>query len=987
MDRRLAIAVIAVISAIVFAGAVSATDRADAAGSAVSEQSITVFTPASDNLNKVVYVGTQLPEGTYIPGLAKTDGDMWYTVDTGSSKNGTYLTYGDLTPAMSNAQIVADLVSHYGAGFTIFQISFKVTETCNVSYSVAKDSTEYVPTAIQPNTVIQGFDCKSFSYVRVLVGGTDIPVSSGTYTLNIKCNGLTVDSASASIGDTGVTVSGTVRDSSGEPVYNATVRYNNSNGTNGIVLTDAAGHYAIPAFKGQVIRLTSVEKGTTYTFPAVNYNSGTLSGDYAFPDVVAAEVTVKVRVTDAAGTHPLEDVRIGYIWYVDTFDAVSGNYTVQTTYSEGYFFTDSAGIAKVLVTKPVTTYNYGLYVYANFSDSPTSLSFTEEELSYPQSPTAHEFLRRGVTGSQLVGMGNDFADLSDLSTIIDIRSNEYVFEALVNGAKDGSAGGAPLLNIPVKVEWRYQVDNGGSYEYPLVPSDEFIDAVAGRAFVIDSHTDAAGEARIAYTVPTWSNSTDPKLSAYLYVGANNSTSLYNFSVPSFASAGGTSSLPDLVSGYAGAIVLTPADLETARTTDYKSDALLRPTYTFTSDEVAYEVVGTVTGTDLPSIKVTYAIFLTTVDIDSQAIYTYFPDPLDTGTAEFRYTVPAGYCSRIELATEDGYEFGEQTHSFPNSVAEQAWSTTLSVQTVPAYVRITPVALDTYSASNLSAGDVVTFQAVVSGFTFTYQRTVTDPSIPLTFTVMGADGAMVSSGSFSAPGVYFPEFSGTTVAAVTMTDLPIVTFSSADGVPTLSNVLKEVTVRLYVNDDMSEVKTSTDGTATVKVPDGATVVFKYYSGTEEYAVTPSVMSDGPFAGRTAVNLSGIIDADVPVDVTVTEEQIVLSSLYNTAEPTSKVLRSATVVYSSGSTVNLTAPSLEGFIFSGWYFGNECLSEKAALSLTVEEKYDGGKISAVYAPAPYVEPEKGIDPTTLMIGLVAIMIAIMCFAYVLLTNRRY
>ena len=143
----------------------------------------------------------------------------------------------------------------------------------------------------------------------------------------------------------------------------------------------------------------------------------------------------------------------------------------------------------------------------------------------------------------------------------------------------------------------------------------------------------------------------------------------------------------------------------------------------------------------------------------------------------------------------------------------------------------------------------------------------------------------------------------------------------------------------------------------------------------------------YLAAAGIGRIGIIDADVPVDVTVTEEQIVLSSLYNTAEPTSKVLRSATVVYSSGSTVNLTAPSLEGFIFSGWYFGNECLSEKAALSLTVEEKYDGGKISAVYAPAPYVEPEKGIDPTTLMIGLVAIMIAIMCFAYVLLTNRRY
>ena len=340
-----------------------------------------------------------------------------------------------------------------------------------------------------------------------------------------------------------------------------------------------------------------------------------------------------------------------------------------------------------------------------------------------------------------------------------------------------------------------------------------------------------------------------------------------------------------------------------------------------------------------------------------------------------------------MATEDGYTFGEASHSFPNSTAELNWSTTLSVADVPEYARITPVALDTYSATNLSAGDVVTFQAVISGFTFTYKRTVTDPSTPLTFTILGVNGASVTSASFSAPGVYFPAFTGNTVAAVTMTDLNLVTYSSADSTPSLANTVKEVSLRVYVNGTVNEVKTSADGTATLKVPEGATLVFRYYSGTEEYAVTPTVMSDGPFAGRTAVNLSGIVDADTAADVTVTEEQIVLSSLYNTAEPVTKVMRTATLVYKSGTTVALSAPVLEGFVFSGWYFGSECLSENNSLSLEVQEKYNGGKISAVYAPAPYVEPDKGIDPTTLMIGLVAIMIAIMCFAYVLLNNRRY
>jgi len=91
--------------------------------------------------------------------------------------------------------------------------------------------------------------------------------------------------------------------------------------------------------------------------------------------------------------------------------------------------------------------------------------------------------------------------------------------------------------------------------------------------------------------------------------------------------------------------------------------------------------------------------------------------------------------------------------------------------------------------------------------------------------------------------------------------------------------------------------------------------------------------------------------------------------------------------TGTTVKFQAPSLSGFAFSGWYFGDECLSELSSFNLDIVNDHDGKTITAVYSPLPAKEPEKGIDSMTLMIGMVAIMIAIMCFAYVLLMNRGY
>jgi hypothetical protein len=148
-----------------------------------------------------------------------------------------------------------------------------------------------------------------------------------------------------------------------------------------------------------------------------------------------------------------------------------------------------------------------------------------------------------------------------------------------------------------------------------------------------------------------------------------------------------------------------------------------------------------------------------------------------------------------------------------------------------------------------------------------------------------------------------------------------------------------------------------------------------------------MASGPFAGMNAINLTEVVTPDVSTVIHLIERHVSYSSLYNTSPAQATVLSSQITERETGTAVKYTAPNLDGFKFSGWFLGAECLSESATVTIDIEESLDGQTLSAVYSPVPATVPDKGVDPMVLMIGLVAIMIAIMCFAYVLLNNRGY
>ena len=936
-------------------------DGSDAAPS-VSGQSIVAYTEASENYLYLAYIEDTLPDKVDPSRYVRHDG-LWYNVDGASSANGSYLTYGDLAPEMSVAEMRADLTARYGATFTLVQVSLTVASDCNVEYNIVKDETTYVPTSFAAKAEVEGFDVQSFKYVKTYVLGTDFtPADSvGTYTLNVKCDGSSLESVSTQNGTQTVTVTGYVKDLSERPISDALVYYNKSDNVESHTSTDAAGKYTIVISKGDLVKVTSAAR-SSYTFLFDPINTGNITSDAVLPDIHSRERTVQVHVTDQTGTHPAADVRVTAEWHVQTHDAVTDQYSLTKT-TAGSAYTDEAGNALIICKDP-SAEKYGPLIYASTQTNGYDFDLDGDQAS--PSATEFNFLRKDQPGSFLTADGNDYANLADYSAVTNLKAEESCIVVTVRGLQEGLEGGAPIPEITIGADWYYQVDEGGSYTYSKTPTTAFHNMVRGSAFAVAA-SGADGKVLVAYTLPTWDS--DPALSAYLYIYAVTTSGVFAFSVPDLG-VGGTTSFPDVVSAYGGAVALPSGSVAATE---------------ILSDDVAFKVSGTISGTLPPSasdVVIAYSLYK---NVDSLFSGNATLD-MSSSPATFSYTVKKGLFSRIDLAVITGYVFAEPSRTMPTATGDQAFSTECSAVSYTPVARAAPVLLETYTVDGLAAGTAVQFKCDISGTAHTFEKTATGTS--LTFPLNGVVGAKIVSVSVSGEGLYVPAFTGTTVTVAAMTTLTVVCFSE-DGVtePTTENVVKEASVRAIVDGKAYTATTSSAGTATLSVPSGYPVEYKFVSGTQEYTVTATAMASGPFAGMNAINLTEVVTPDVSTVIHLIERHVSYSSLYNTSPAQATVLSSQTTERETGTAVKYTAPNLDGFKFSGWFLGAECLSESATVTIDIKESLDGQTLSAVYSPVPEAVPDKGVDPMVLMIGLVAIMIAIMCFAYVLLNNRGY
>ncbi len=935
---------------------------------------ITFYTPESESYSAMAYREDALPDGMSATRYVRNADGYWYDIDYGGASNGSYLTYGDLVPRMSVQEIRADLETRYGADFLVMQVSFKINEACNVSYKIEKDSVAYVPTSVSASLAVNGIDCHSVRYVKQFAVGTDfVPADEiGTYTLSVKCDGTSIGTDSVTYSGSALSVTGYVKDKSGRGIRDAVVYFTRSEGNTEVAITDSSGLYTIAAYRGESIKITSASR-SDYNFSFTPINSGDLTGDYVFADIVSKERTVLVHVTDLSGTYPLEDVDVLAQWYIETDDpAAPPAERYSLTKSDMDIITshtDSDGNVLIICRDPMLLEHQrcALFVYAQ---SPQYTFELDGDFATP-SATPFNFLCRSQPGSALVCNGDDFADFSSPLTHIDLSCEDSCIEVTVRGNVDAhSIGGAPIRDVHVTAEWYYQVERGTGYEYSTSPQTEFTMSVQGTAFPVTSVTDENGRIVIAYIIPQWTpNGIAPeKLKAYLYIHYTGTNPLYEFDVMSTVPPGGTSSFPDIVAEHAGSDAL---DSTAVANTEIRSS------------DVAYLVSGTITGPVPSNVVLNYNIYQNVGSLyNNNATVDTSVSP-----ATFHYTVKAGLFSKITIASIDGYSFSPSPVTMATMTNNADVNIVCSVVPPTPYARSVPVILETYTINGLSAGDVIRLTVNVGGTSIVMQRTSAGAS--LDYPVYGHSENRITALSISSDSKLFvPEFAGNTVTVAKIVPIQIVTF--ADGTtstPAIANITPSATIRATYAGGTTEVKTSANGTASFEAPQGYDVTYVFISGSEQYSVTGTIVADGPFAGRVALNLHGVVDVDTDVIIKLTEQRVSYSSLFNTSPAESTVLSSETMDRVVGQTVKFSAPEISGFEFSGWYLGNTCVSDKTDMELTISEDLDGKKLSAVYAALPEEIPDEGIEPTTLMIGLVAIMIAIMCFAYVILQNKRY
>ena len=965
---QIALTAIACIAAMtVFAVVLSDGSDADS----VEMPIITLYTPESDSYSTLAYREDALPDGISAARYVRDANGYWYNVDYGSVSNGSFLTYGDLVPQMSLQEIRGDLAARYGVGYLVAQVSFKINEECNVSYKICKDDVAYVPTAMSASPTVNGIDCHSVRYVKQFLVGTDfVPGSEiGTYTLDVKCDGVSVGTDSKTYNGSALSVTGHVRDKSGRGIHDAVVYYTRSETESATAVTDSDGSYNITAYRGETIKVTSVSR-SDFNFSFTPLNSGDLTGDYAFIDIVSMERTVSVHVTDRSGTYPLEDVNVMAEWYLENQDPVTGKYVLTKKDTDIITsHTDAEGNAIIICRDPLPSEasRYALFVYAQ---SPQYTFDLDGDFATP-SVDHFNFKCRSEMGSALVCRGDDFADLSNPLVPIGLKCEDACIEVTVRGEVDTHLiGGAPIRDVRVTAEWYYQVERSTGYEYSTSPQGEFIISVTGTAFPITSVTDENGKIVIAYIIPQWTPNgiAAEKLKAYLYIRYTGTNPLYAFDVMSTVPPGGTSSFPDIVAEHAGSKAL---DSTAVANTEIKSS------------DVTYLVSGTISGTVPGEVILNYGIYQNVECLyNSNATVNTSVSP-----ATFSYTVKAGMFSKINIASVEGYSFSPSSTTIGTMTNNVNVAIVCSVIVPTLYARSVPELLETYAVNGLSVDDVIKLTAEVGGTTVVMQRTSAGAS--LDFLVYGYSENRITALSISSDsGLFVPTFAGNTVTVAKIVSVQIVTF--ADGTsatPTTTNITPSATVRATYDGGSAEVKTTTNGTASFEAPQGYAITYVFVSGGEQYSVVGNPVAEGPFAGRVAINLHGLVDVNTDIIITLTEQRVAYSSLFNTSPAEATVLSSETMQHVVGQTVKFTAPEISGFEFSGWYLGNTCISEKSDVEMTIDEELDGKKLSAVYGALPEEVPEEGIEPTTLMIGLVAIMIAIMCFAYVILQNKRY
>ncbi len=1004
----LMVMVAAVPMATAFTNNVAGADADSKVIDGVEDLKIQVFNKG-DDYSDMVYFGENLPVGLdpaewmRCPSGYPNTTYNWYNINAESEYYGTYLRVGQTglqdweVEEMQITETEGDVITFPFVQVTFFQTE-KIAETTD-QYTfeqidgVPGDDGEYTNYTWGAEWNMWRFEPASVLFDRPECGIFDYAAdkwNAGNYRVTVKINGETVEKNFV-VGE-GKTLAGpaitSANSTSSSPIYlpNVSVSYKitvDGESITGTAITADDGTYNIVAPYGSRLEITNVAlKG--FTFNDVTYKIGVVSEDSVISKVyksVEKVATVSVKNANTSVMN-ISEIEISAAWYyladggkIETSVPADTNAGKCTVISK----TDADGNAIIAYVEPTTkslsndASTFKLFVKANDGNNYT---FAKTEI-------------KGLTDwPTKLEKGCAFMS-SDGPTVL--VAKEYSATLPITA---GSAEGASISDATIKLaNWYYQTTNDDNTYTISTNAPNYV--TAGRAKIVEKNT-------IIYELPieTIDEEHPTKIWAfYLYASAGDSSFTFEIDKITPSTKSTTSIEQQVTTQHGGAtIAVTGGETSTEGRTSLwstSSEFCVSGTVTITGDDVK-SLIGkelTINYTDGVGSKTTAVIQKTNSEATVTATYAF---PVKSGSAP------------VVTVSLTGYTFNEWV--CPTSITENTtvnFTGTANPTPEPVSTPTIPYDADglakiTFPTETRTAlaeeGAIICVTYVVDFKSYTIyfpaKQPYADPSsnadsnywprlIPGSSELQ--DLEIITA---EIPGYNVGEFvlntTGELEAKVTGGKiLPVLFFYDKDGNVTYDNLVGSgETIIVYDSEEryFGTFVTDDNGAIYLNIDDTQSVDdFAFYYGAFKIDITD-------VSGVAAGNLYNYMPAPPgPVVLSVT-----VNMVYKTTIGINQEIQKTSVKVNVGKDVTMSKINFDGYKFVGFIGADgKVVSDVDSITYkaTAEDALgDGVTLTALYEIVPTPTPENGIDSTTLILGIIAIVIAVIAVAYVIIQTVR-
>ncbi len=901
----------------------------------------------------------------------------WMNVNAESSDYGKYLTFGD------TGMSIDEIKQYANPYLPIVQFKYTMTDKANIEFEVSYNGSQtegqgYFDHVEQNDDIkILTQDSESTYYfptgrqvihsVQIVpdVFGERPSTLSGIYSCAVYCNGNIAGINELVLGDASVIVGGYAKDVDNTAIVGASVAYTVNGKTMPVAITTTGGKFQFAVEPGSVVSITGVSfDGKAYTFDNSTKNYGTLIESPEDVTFKANEKTQVITITDDSNVPmPIVGATISAKWYK----------TVTTTVDQTEVKTISAvsNDGKAVVIGKTNDAGKVSVAYIN----PKEASSTSYDLVFQASNSGIKYtfdapdIITGVIGETKSGKEvravsaqvNEHDGLATTGDNVSITALESSIVITVKGSfvDENTDGKALVEGAKVSAKW-YNEYNDADEKHHI----DNITKGGAKAVTLTDKTDAFGKITLIYLIPNESGVTYNSLQLVVYAEAG--TSGYTFDTKTI----NTTKQP---------IETIDDQIGELRSMESIGSSSIDNLTLYTGSDV-YQVEVDVTGVT-PAVKdvaVKYKIdskeSTVKTNADGKAYFNIFKGKFATISCSF-----------------DGYiiTYGDTiltSYTTPNINGDVAY--TFKATALPTVT----------SMVNVGAQNV--------GFSVTFSEETKQIPVLVSYTVYGVmyTNIIMTKGAANVGQVMTLKPYGWEETEVNGYSVEVVSVE-ADGYdieydPATKEwapiKLTNETLRLTGEYDKYYGAVPVDEIeVTIYYPDGelcdVTVTNALGFGKFQYnasyggEIEPGDLTYVCF-GHIAHMTNGEVDAtnayhefidDIP-DVT-TKVMVEYKSESQTPLPggTEK-----TVLI--GSTLKLTAPEYNDHKFIGWYVDGVFVSAEKEISIVIESTTS--VITAAYSGVAPVTPSQGIDTTTLILGIIAIVIALIAVAYVIIQAVR-